>query len=252
MVHGGGGHLGWWAEVVPVLADRFDMIVPDLSGHGDSDHRNTYGRQEWVGELAAVLAQEQVRSVRFVGHSMGGLIGIFTAVDIPDLVESLILVDAGLRWPDEVRGSRPRGRGWHPTSVYDTEEEAVARFRLPPGGTTATPELVTRVARYAVRRVPTGWTWKFDPRVSRRFTDEMLHEALPRIACPLGIVYGDESEVSGAHVVDYVASRIGHAVPFTPIENAHHHVPLDRPKACADAIARMIDAIAAAVPPAPR
>lgn len=243
LVHGGGGHLGWWADVVPRLAGRFDMLVPDLSGHGDSGHRATYGRVEWTTELAAILAHEQVRSVRYVGHSMGGLIGILMAVDHPDLVESLVLVDAGLRWPDEVRGSRPRGRGWHPTSVHDTEEEAVAQFRLPPGGTTGDPDLITRVAQYAVRRVPSGWTWKFDPRVSRRFTDEMLHEALPRVACPVGMVHGDQSEVSGAQVVDYVASRIGHPVPSAVIAGAHHHVPLDRPEECGDAIARMVDVL---------
>lgn len=248
MVHGGGGHLGWWADVVPLLADRFDMIIPDLSGHGDSGHRDAYGWEIWVDELAVILEQEGASPVRFVGHSMGGLVGIFMAGARPEQVESLVLVDPGLRWPDEFRGSRSRGRGWHPTSVYDTEDDAVEEFWLPPGGSTAAPDLVTRVARYAVRRVPTGWTWKFDPRVSRRFTDDMLHEALPQIACPLGIIYGDQSEVSGSHVVDYVTSRIARLVPSTGIADAHHHVPLDRPEACGDAIAQMIDLIGSASP----
>lgn len=243
MVHGGGAHLGWWVDVVPRLADRFDMIVPDLSGHGDSGHRGAYGRGEWVTELAAILVHEQVASVRYVGHSMGGLIGVLMAADRPDLVESLVLVDVGLRWPDEVRGSRPRGRGWHPTSVHATEEEAVARFQLLPGGTTADPDLVDRVAHHALRRVPSGWTWKFDPRVSRRFTDEMLHEALSRLSCPVAVLHGELSQVSGPRVVDYVASRTGHPVPSTVIAGAHHHVPLDRPGACAEAISRMSDRI---------
>lgn len=243
MVHGGGGHLGWWVDVVPHLADRFDMIVGDLSGHGDSGHRDTYGREVWVEELAAVLDHENVSAVRFVGHSMGGLVGVLMAADMPRLVVSLVLVDPGLRWPDPVKGSRLRGRDWHPTSVYATEEEAVARFRLRPGGSTADPDLVARVARYGVRRVPTGWTWKFDPKVSRRFTDEMLHEALPAVACPVGIVYGSDSEVSGGHVVEYVEARMGRPVPSVAIPGAHHHVPLDQPEACARAIAQMIDTL---------
>lgn len=240
LVHGGGAHNGWWSRVVPQLADQFDMILPDVSGHGDSDHRTVYRPELWARELAAILAHEGEDTVRLVGHSMGGLIGIFMAVDLPELVQSLVIVDSGLRWPDPETGSAPRGRRRQPTPVYPTEEAALERFRLRPSGTSAPAELLERVGRQGIRQLSTGWTWKFDPRASQLFTDELLHAALPGVSCPVGIIYGEDSEVAGPETVTYVESRLGRPVPSLEVPRAHHHIPLDDPEACAAAIEQML------------
>lgn len=245
LLHGGGAHNGWWARVAPELGDRFDMIIPDVSGHGDSEHRTVYGPELWAQELAAILAHEGELAVRLVGHSMGGLIGIFMAGDLPELVESLMIVDSGLRWPDPEAGSAPRGRGRQPTPLYPTEEAALKRFRLRPSGTSAPPELLQRVGRQGLRQLPTGWTWKFDPRASQRFTDELLHATLPGVGCPVGIIYGENSEVAGPETVTYVESRLGRHVPSLEVPRAHHHIPLDEPEACAAAIAQMLTLLSA-------
>lgn len=240
MLHGGGAHRGWWSRVAPLLADRFEMILPDLSGHGDSEHRTVYGPGLWARELVAILDHEGEGTVRVVGHSMGGLIGIFMAVDHPELVQSLVIVDSGLRPPDGKAGSTPRGRERRPVPVYETEDLALERFRLRPDGTTASPELLQQIGRQGLRRLADGWTWKFDPHASQRFTDQQLHEVLPKVVCPVGIIYGEESEVASAATVDYVETRLGRWVPSLEVAQAHHHIPLDQPEACAAAIAQML------------
>lgn len=250
LVHGGGAHNGWWARVVPHLTTTYDLIVPDLSGHGDSQHRAEYSPTLWARELAAVLAQEDLGAVRYVGHSMGGLLGVVMAAHLPHLVQSLIVVDTLLRAPDGENGSAPRGRGRRPTPVYPSVEAALERFRLRPAGTTAAPrELLDEVGRHALRRLPTGWTWKFDPQASLLFTDEMLDMTLPRVRCPVGIVYGERSEVVGPGTVDYVSSRLGRSVPAIVVRGAYHHVPLDQPETCAQAILRMDAQLTRGTPP---
>lgn len=244
MLHGGGAHRGWWSDVVPRLADRFDMIVPDLSGHGDSEHRAVYGARLWARELVAILANEGVDVVRVVGHSMGGLIGIFLAVDHPEMVQSLVIIDSRLRWPEPETGSEPRGRERRPTPVYETEDAALERFRLRPSGTSASPELLQQVGRQGLRRQPDGWTWKFDPHASQRFTDDQMHAVLPGVTCPVGIIYGEESEVASAATVEYVEARLGRHVPALEVPKAHHHIPLDEPEVCASAITEMLALVA--------
>lgn len=240
LLHGGGAHRGWWSRVVPLLTDRFDMIVPDLSGHGDSEHRDDYGPTLWARELVAILANEGEETVRVVGHSMGGLIGIFMAVNHPEIVQSLVIIDSGLRWPEPETGVAPRGRERRPTPVYATEDAALERFRLRPSGTSAQPELLQQVGRQGLRRQADGWTWKFDPHASQWFTDEQLHAVLPGVTCPVGIIYGEESEVASAATVEYVEARLGRRVPSLEVPQAHHHVPLDQPEACASAITEML------------
>lgn len=239
LVHGGGAHHGWWAGVVPELAERFDLIIPDLSGHGDSEHREHYGPELWAAELAAIVEQEGGGPVSYVGHSMGGLVGVFMAARLGHIVDALVLVDSGLRWPGE-NGSEPRGRPRRATRVYPTEEAALEHFRLRPIETSADPALLEKVGRHALKRVEDGWTWKFDPKGSQRFTDASLHAELPRVGCPVGMIYGEHSEIASQENVAYVESRLNREVPSIPIAGAYHHVPLDAPEACGAAIERLL------------
>ncbi|MBK5289616.1 MAG: alpha/beta fold hydrolase, partial [Acidimicrobiia bacterium] len=39
-VHGGGAHAHWWTHVAAAFADEFRVVAVDLSGHGDSTHRD--------------------------------------------------------------------------------------------------------------------------------------------------------------------------------------------------------------------
>lgn len=235
LVHGGGGHGGWWSKVVPHLSPQFDLIVPDLSGNGDSDHRDTYSPELWAAELAAIVRNEVTGAISYVGHSMGGLVGIYFATRFARLTERLVLIDSGLREPAG-KGLQPRGRERRATKRYPSEDAALARFRLRPGDTTADPRLLEAVGRQGIRRVEGGWTWKFDPAASQRFTDRSLHDQLVLIDCPLGIVYGEKSEVVGPENVAYVQRRVGRPVPTIEIPEAYHHVPLDAPSECAAAV----------------
>ena len=40
LVHGGAAHAGWWDHIAPFLAAEHRVVAIDLSGHGDSDHRD--------------------------------------------------------------------------------------------------------------------------------------------------------------------------------------------------------------------
>jgi pimeloyl-ACP methyl ester carboxylesterase len=51
-VHGGGAHAHWWSPVAATFAHEFRVVALDLSGHGDSDHRESptrsmSGRTKW-------------------------------------------------------------------------------------------------------------------------------------------------------------------------------------------------------------
>jgi pimeloyl-ACP methyl ester carboxylesterase len=79
LVHGGGAHAGWWAGVASRLARRFDVVVPQLSGHGDSDHRKRYSALGWAAELLGIAAHVGWDRFDLAGHSMGGKVGVFLA-----------------------------------------------------------------------------------------------------------------------------------------------------------------------------
>src|SRR5690349_24854381 len=70
-VHGGGAHAHWWTHVAARFHRDFRVVAIDLSGHGDSGHREEYGLEQWTDEVVAVARAAEVDGPAVVvGHSM--------------------------------------------------------------------------------------------------------------------------------------------------------------------------------------
>jgi pimeloyl-ACP methyl ester carboxylesterase len=93
-VHGGGAHAHWWSPVAATFAREFRVAALDLSGHGDSDHRDAYALDQWTDEVVAVAADAGMSGPPVViGHSMGGFVTIATAARHGDEVQAAIVCD---------------------------------------------------------------------------------------------------------------------------------------------------------------
>src|SRR6187399_1348438 len=94
-VHGGGAHAHWWTHVAARFADEFRAVAIDLSGHGDSDHREVYAIDEWTEEVVAVAHAADIEGPPVViGHSMGGFVTITTAALHGDELAGVIVCDS--------------------------------------------------------------------------------------------------------------------------------------------------------------
>jgi pimeloyl-ACP methyl ester carboxylesterase len=94
---GSGGHTFAHIAGHPALAGRRSLTI-DLPGHGHSDRPTDYGYtlEDHAAAVAAVLDHEGLRAVDYVGHSMGGSIGIVLATTRPDLVGRLVVAEPNL------------------------------------------------------------------------------------------------------------------------------------------------------------
>lgn len=104
-IHGSGpGVTAWanWRLALPVVADRFHILAPDLVGFGYSARPADakYGKDLWVDHLLAFLTERKVKRASIVGNSMGGALALAVAVRRPDLVHKLVLMGSvGLSFP---------------------------------------------------------------------------------------------------------------------------------------------------------
>jgi pimeloyl-ACP methyl ester carboxylesterase len=96
LIHGMGGTLENWQEVIEPLARNHTVIAPDLPGHGDSA---AGGGDYSIGALAAGLRDLLLtlghERATLVGHSLGGGIAMQFAYQFPEMVERLVLVSSG-------------------------------------------------------------------------------------------------------------------------------------------------------------
>jgi pimeloyl-ACP methyl ester carboxylesterase len=92
LVHGLGGMASNWRLVAPELAGERRVIVPELPGHGGSapleEARNI---DPYADAVLAVADAEDAVPAPWVGHSLGGLVGLRAAVRRPDAITGLVL-----------------------------------------------------------------------------------------------------------------------------------------------------------------
>lgn len=75
LMPGGGSNRSWRYGMIPDLAADHRLLVVDLSGHGDSDHRPFgYSPGLWAKEIVGVPDAEGHEAATIVGHSMGGFV----------------------------------------------------------------------------------------------------------------------------------------------------------------------------------
>src|SRR5262245_15303863 len=93
LVHGLGGTALTWLGVAPELAAERRILVPDLLGHGRSEPADLPERtlDPYADAVVAVLEAEDAVPAVWVGHSLGGLVGLRAAVRTPDAVAGLVL-----------------------------------------------------------------------------------------------------------------------------------------------------------------
>jgi pimeloyl-ACP methyl ester carboxylesterase len=87
-----------WRHVIPVLSQRYRVIAPDLKGYGESDKpRRRYDlptlSEEW-GEFMSALGIERFD---LIGHDWGGIIAWKMALDYPDRIRRLVILNAPFR-----------------------------------------------------------------------------------------------------------------------------------------------------------
>ena len=98
LLHGFTGHGGSWAEAGQTFAEAgFDVLAPDLLGHGRSPHpreSTRYAMAHAAADLNLLLDESSIDAVHLAGYSMGGRLALFYALSYPKRVRTLCLVSA--------------------------------------------------------------------------------------------------------------------------------------------------------------
>lgn len=93
ILHGLFGSGDNWRSVARLLADRHRVILCDLRNHGASGHSPGMSYPEMAADLAETLDSLQLEAAHIAGHSMGGKAAMRLALERPQRVRSLTVVD---------------------------------------------------------------------------------------------------------------------------------------------------------------
>jgi len=107
-----------WHRVLPVLAERFTVIAPDLRGLGDSDiPASGYDKRTAAEDIYCLVTGLGFDQFHLVGHDIGGMAAYALARAYPQAVRSLAVLDVllpGFGLEQAVMDCSAQGRGlWH-------------------------------------------------------------------------------------------------------------------------------------------
>lgn len=105
-----------WRHVVPLLADGFALVAPDLPGFGDSSiPADGYDKRTVARRVRALMHELGHDRYAVVGHDLGGQVGYALAAQWPDEVTRLVFVEAGIPGLGRsIDAANPlRGGSWH-------------------------------------------------------------------------------------------------------------------------------------------
>lgn len=106
LLHGLGANSDSWMLQVPALtAGGFRVLAPDLRGFGRSGYPGHISVPDMAADMAGLLKALQAGPAHVVGISMGGTVALQLALDYPDFVDRLVLVNTFARLqPDRLVG----------------------------------------------------------------------------------------------------------------------------------------------------
>jgi len=97
ILHGLFGSLDNWQTVSRLLGESYQAISVDLRNHGRSPHSEAFGYEVMAEDLLELMTSRKLPKISLLGHSMGGKLAMHFALNHPELVEKLIVVDMAPR-----------------------------------------------------------------------------------------------------------------------------------------------------------
>jgi pimeloyl-ACP methyl ester carboxylesterase len=99
LLHGWPQHAEIWRQVVPLLADDFRLLMPDLRGFGSSGvPAGGFNPAQFAADAVALLDALGIEQAGVIGHDWGGFAAYLLGLRHPERVTGLVVCNAPHPW----------------------------------------------------------------------------------------------------------------------------------------------------------
>ncbi len=216
MVAGTGSPGYWLSRTIERLATEFTVISYDHRGTGSTPGTpGSYSTRQFAADALGLLRALKTGPAHVFGHSMGGRVGQWMALDGADEVRSLILAASG---PGQFRPDKPQQAGIPVAVAHALATNGYERYiRDHMGDFLFTPEFASEHPEVIEARIR-GW-WAARPSLEDYLKhvaarqEHQTAELLPGIRCPTLVAVGSRDDKmlgTGSHVEQsrFLAERI--------------------------------------------
>ena len=203
LVHGLGASAERWDQVIPLFADEFRVVVPDLIGFGYSDKPLVDYTTEFFSEfLQKFFIASDITRPNLIGSSLGGQIVAEYATSHSQDIEKLILVSPS----GVMKKSTPALDAYIMAALYPNEQSAKNAFELMEGsGKNVNEKIVNGFVERM--RLPNA-KLAFMSTLLGIKNSELITSKLQTISTPTMIIWGSNDPVIPIHYADSFVSTI--------------------------------------------
>ena len=97
ILHGLYGCSDNWLSIARILANNYQVYIPDLRNHGNSPHDMKHDYHVLVEDLLEFCNEHNIQKTILIGHSMGGKLAMSFALLFPYMIEKLVIIDISPR-----------------------------------------------------------------------------------------------------------------------------------------------------------
>lgn len=231
LLHGYQADSGIWKPLISHLEKDFQLIIPDLPGHGESQLIRSTNSMEFLADsVFAICISLGLREVDVVGHSMGGYVALSFAEKYRSITDSVFVLNAH-PFEDNLNKLLARNREadliqqgkkellLNNFIVYNFSEYSIQKY----------PERAQLATQNALRQNTAGMLADLSGMMLRTNKMYLLSKKRPNIY----FLLGQEDKKIPANIFD------GHDVPEEKViilENCGHYAILEQPERVAKII----------------
>jgi pimeloyl-ACP methyl ester carboxylesterase len=186
------------------MSDKYRVLCPDIVGRGESDwlnNKSDYNYPQYVSDMVRLIAKSGVKSVHWVGTSMGGIIGMLLAAQPHSPISRFVINDVGTLIPKASLERIAKFMDAKASPVFATLEQAIATVRaISPFGPLTDQQWRNTTIPLLKPTDDGKWQFRYDPAIAlplkgQPIQDVDLSPFWNEIQCPVLITRGVNSDL---------------------------------------------------------
>jgi epoxide hydrolase 4 len=232
---------GWRLQIQPLVAAGFRVVAPDTRGYNLSskpDGVGAYDTRQLAADIRGLIEERGAESALLVGHDWGGTIAWATAMNFPEVVDRLAILNAahprklsqGLHHPGQLRKS------WYffffdlpelPESVVSADDWRFFRHFLRDAHPAYTPEEFDRyIEAWSQPGAATGMINYY--RSSVRTPPKRADELIVPVSAPTLVIWGQDDRYLGPELAEPEHDDVPNLDRVERLSDASHWVHHDQ------------------------
>ena len=227
ILHGLFGSKRNWQSIAHKLSEHFQVFTLDSRNHGESGHSGAMRYQDMADDVFQFITDHSLQQVSIVGHSMGGKVAMQMALEHPEIIKRLVIIDVAPVQYQHSFDNLIDSLNALPLEQLSNRQEADELLE-----SSIQPKSLRQFLLQNLRKLDTGFSWRMNLQAIQSCIDDLMgfptDHGNPRYNKPVLFLKGENSNYI-KHQHDRQIFSIFPKALFITVEGAGHWLHAENP-----------------------